>query len=102
MFLGQTAQKTSRTVLASALALAGMTLMTGNAFATSLRVQIACAGDYYAHCSQYSPDSPQVRTCMSKVGAGLSKGCVSALVAAGEVSAAEVARRGRSAQTASK
>jgi hypothetical protein len=101
MFLGQTAQ-TVRTVLTSALALAGMTLMTGNAFAASLRVQIACAGDYYAHCSAYSPDSPQVRSCMRGVGAGLSKGCVSALVAAGEVSAAEVARRGRAAQTASK
>ena len=98
MFLGQTAQ-TVRTVLTSALALAGMTLMTGNAFAASLRVQIACAGDYYAHCSAYSP---QVRSCMRGVGAGLSKGCVSALVAAGEVSAAEVARRGRAAQTASK
>jgi hypothetical protein len=95
-------QNISRKVLASALALAGMTLMTGNAFAVSLRVQIACAGDYYAHCSQFSPDSPQVRSCMRAVGAGLSKSCVSALVAAGEVSAAEVASRGRAAQTASR
>jgi hypothetical protein len=102
MFLGQTAQKTSRTVLTSALALAAMTLMTGNAFAVSLRVQIACAGDYYAHCSQYSPDSPQVRSCMRAVGAGLSKGCVSALVAAGEVSSAEVSRRSHPTQTVSK
>ena len=95
-------QNTSRKILASALAIAGMTLMTGNAFAVSLRVQIACAGDYYAHCSQFSPDSPQVRSCMRAVGAGLSKSCVSALVAAGEVSAAEVARRGRASQTASR
>ena len=39
--VGQKAQKTSRTVLTSVLALAGMTMMTGNAFAVSLRVQIA-------------------------------------------------------------
>ena len=101
-FLGQTTQKTPRAIFSSALALAAMTLMTGNAFAVSLRVQIACAGDYYAHCSQFSPDSPQVRTCMRAVGAGLSKTCVNALVAAGEVSAAEVARRGGATKTASK
>ncbi len=101
-FVGQKARKTSRTVLTSVLTLAGMTLMTGNAFAVSMRVQIACARDYYAHCSAYSPTSPQTRACMSAVGAGLSKGCISALISAGEVSSAEVARRRGATQTASK
>jgi len=100
--LGQTTRKTTRRLLSSALVIAGVTMLTSNAFAVSLRVQLACASDYYAHCSAYSPDSPQVRSCMRAVGNGLSKTCVNALVAAGEVSAAEVARRRASAQTASK
>jgi hypothetical protein len=100
--LGQTTRKATRTALFSALALAGMSMMASNAFAVSLRVQIACASDYYAHCSAYSPDSPQVRSCMRAVGVGLSKGCVSALVAAGEVSSNEVARRRGASQTASR
>ena len=45
---------------------------------------MACASDYYAHCSQYTPDSPGVRQCMRAVGRNLSTGCLSALVAAGE------------------
>ena len=92
----------SRAVLVPVLALAGVTLMAGTASAVSLRVQIACAADYYAHCSAYSPTSSQVRTCMRSVGVGLSKGCVDALVAAGEVSAAEVSRRRGGAMTAAK
>jgi hypothetical protein len=91
-----------RAVLAPILALAGVTLMAGNASAVSLRVQIACASDYYAHCSAYSPTSPQVRSCMRAVGVGLSKGCVNALVAAGEVSVAEVSRRRGGSKTAAK
>src|ERR1700712_3566591 len=98
----QTKQKTARTVLSSALVLAGMTMMANNASAVSLSVQLACPTDYYAHCSAYSPDSPQVRSCMRAVGAGLSNRCVNALVGAGEVSATEVARRRGTSQTASK
>ncbi|CAA2139903.1 hypothetical protein [Hyphomicrobium sp. ghe19] len=91
-----------RAVLAPALALASVTLMAGTASAVSLRVQMACASDYYAHCSAYSPNSPQVRSCMRAVGVGLSKGCVDALVAAGEVSVAEVSRRRGGSKTAAK
>jgi hypothetical protein len=65
--------------------------------AVSMRVQIACASDYYAYCSQHTPDSPGVRQCMRTNGLKLSRVCVSALVAAGEVSQAEVARRAREA-----
>lgn len=91
-----------RAALAPALALAGVTLMAGTASAVSLRVQMACASDYYAHCSAYSPNSPQVRSCMRAVGVGLSKGCVDALVAAGEVSVVEVSRRRGGSKTAAK
>ncbi|WP_045836275.1 hypothetical protein [Hyphomicrobium sp. 99] len=92
----------ARAVYASIVALTGATLMAGNAHAVSLRVQIACASDYYAHCSAYSPSSPQVRSCMRAVGLSLSKGCVDALIAAGEVSVAEVSRRRGGSMTAAK
>ncbi len=92
----------SRAIFAPALVLAGVTLMAGNASAISLRVQMACASDYYAHCSAYSPTSREVRSCMRSVGVGLSKGCVDALVAAGEVSAAEVSRHREGSMTAAK
>ncbi len=93
--------KSSRSALKAALVLAGLTLMTGNASAVSLRVQLACASDYYAHCSAYSPGSQEVRQCMRAVGSGLSKSCVNALVSAGEVSAAEVAKRRAASKAAS-
>ncbi|HML28213.1 MAG TPA: hypothetical protein PKE16_05115 [Hyphomicrobium sp.] len=82
-----------RSGLFSIIAFAAVLPSSGSAFALSLRVQIACAADYYAHCSAFSPTSPQVRSCMRAVGNSLSKRCVDALVSAGEVSANEVARR---------
>lgn len=95
-------RKAAQAIAALTLALIGAATTASDAFAVSLGVQLACATDYYAHCSAYSPDSPQVRSCMRAVGNGLSKRCVSALVAAGEVSAAEVARRRGSSRTAAK
>jgi hypothetical protein len=95
-------RKAAQAIAASTLALIGAATTAGDAFAVSLGVQLACATDYYAHCSAYSPDSPQVRSCMRAVGNGLSKRCIRALVAAGEVSAAEVARRRGSSRTAAK
>jgi hypothetical protein len=92
----------SRSAVFSLVALAAGTSMTGNAFAVSLRVQIACAADYYAHCSAYSPTSNEVRSCMRSVGNALSKRCVDALVADGEVSANEVARRRGVSETAAR
>ncbi|RUO98782.1 hypothetical protein [Hyphomicrobium sp.] len=98
----QSARRSSfRPLIVSLTAAAALLPVASNAYAISLGVQIACASDYYAHCSAYSPTSPQVRTCMRAVGAGLSKRCVDALVAAGEVSAAEVARR-RGSETAAR
>lgn len=92
----------SRSAVFSIVTLAAGVPMAGNAFAISLRVQIACASDYYAHCSAYSPTSTEVRSCMRAVGNALSKRCVDALVAAGEVSSKEVAHRRGVSETAAK
>ena len=75
--------------LAVAVALAAV--LPQNAHAVSTRVKLACAKDYYAHCSQHAPNSPGVRNCMRAVGNALSPKCVSALVADGEVAGKEVA-----------
>ena len=71
--------------------IAGALLFATDASAASMRVQAACANDYFAHCSKYSPNSPETRNCMREIGEGLSKRCVNALVADGEVSDDEVA-----------
>ncbi len=94
-------QTLSTTMLKTALIFAGLALTTGNASALSLRVKIACASDYYAHCSTYSPGSPEVRQCMRKVGLGLSKGCVDALAGAGEISSTDYAKYRASSKSAS-
>lgn len=65
------------------------------ASAASMAVEMACASDYFAFCSQHDPDSSAGRNCMSTHGNQLSKRCVNALVKAGEVSKAEVDRRAR-------
>jgi hypothetical protein len=81
-----------RTIIAAAVAL-GTLAASGQAGATSLAVKMACASDYYANCSQHAPDSPGVRKCMRAVGAGLSRGCINALVSAGEVSKSVVEKK---------
>jgi hypothetical protein len=82
--------------LAAAVALAAGLLPASQAGAVSSAVRFACAGDYFAHCSSFSPGSDETRKCMRAVGYKLSKGCISALVAAGEVGKSEVARRSAS------
>ncbi|MGE0022419.1 MAG: hypothetical protein AB7S70_02175 [Hyphomicrobium sp.] len=76
-----------------AVAAVGTLAASHEAGATSLAVKMACAQDYYAHCSQHQPDSPGVRKCMRAVGKNLSKGCISALVAAGEVKKSTVEKK---------
>ncbi len=58
--------------------------------AIGFRTQMNCASDYYAYCSQHAPGSPGVRKCMRAAGPKLSKACINALIADGEVSKAEV------------
>jgi hypothetical protein len=78
------------------VALAGV--WATSASAVSLRVKLACSKDYYTHCRQFASDSPEVRRCMRSAGERLSPRCLSALIAAGEVSETEVAAR-RAAQS---
>jgi hypothetical protein len=79
--------------LANAVALGANLLPGSQAGAVGAAVRYACAGDYLAHCSSYAADSAETRKCMRTVGYQLSKSCINALVAAGEVSKSEVARR---------
>jgi hypothetical protein len=83
----------SRSTLAALVALAGFGFAASAAEAASARVRWYCATDYLRYCSQHPEEGDAVRRCMSAHGMQLSQGCVDALVAAGEVSRAEVARR---------
>ncbi len=80
-------------LVAAALAISTVVIHSNQASATSLGVQLACASDFYAYCAKHDPDGAGARSCMNANGAKLSKRCVNALVAAGEISKAEVARR---------
>ncbi len=84
-----------RALLAAATAGALLALVN-QASAVSAQVRFACAGDYLSNCSSFAPNSPETRRCMRAVGFRLSKGCVAALVQAGEVSKSEVARKAAS------
>jgi hypothetical protein len=66
---------------------------TAQAQSYSKAVKQYCAADYHRYCGEYGLESAALRVCMDKNGSSLSKSCVSALVASGEVSQAEVNRR---------
>lgn len=65
---------------------------THSAFAVNGSVKKACKGDYLAYCSNHAVGSQGLRKCMRAAGGKLSKTCVKALVAAGEVSKSDMAR----------
>ncbi len=92
----QTSSSKSHLIIWAAAAVLGALGAVSDAGAVSAKVKFACARDYYAHCSKFSPNSPEVRICMDEVGDKLSKRCVDALVAEGEVSETEVNRRAAS------
>jgi len=79
--------------LLAALVLCALLVQTSQVGAVNRAVKFACMSDYFAYCSQHEVGSQALRQCMRSVGSKLSKRCVSALVAAGEVSKAEVTRR---------
>jgi hypothetical protein len=58
--------------------------------AITTRVKIACRSEYYAFCSAHAVPSPGLRSCMRSEQDQLSPGCLKELVAAGEVSSADV------------
>lgn len=82
----------SRVSCLVALLAMGGSFVTGTTAAQADRVRNACSGDYHRFCSQYRPDSSQMRACMQANGRSLSNGCISALVDAGIVDRARVAR----------
>lgn len=67
---------------------------TAGADSYSKAVKKSCAADYHKYCGEYGLESAALRICMDKAGNNLSKACVKALIASGEVSQAEVNRRG--------
>jgi hypothetical protein len=85
-----------RPIAKVAFGIGALILSAAHAGAVDGRVSSACAGDYFAYCSQHDPDGPGTRHCMRANGHRLSKACVNALIAAGEVSKREVARRSSS------
>jgi hypothetical protein len=62
------------------------------ASAIGWKTQMNCASDYYAYCSNFAVGSTDVRRCMRSNGPRLSKACVEALIADGEISKSEVGR----------
>lgn len=82
----------SRLMTGAALG-AMLALSATAASAASASVEMACAADYFAHCSKHDPDSPGVRSCMKAVGSRLSQRCIKALAAAGEIPSSKVERR---------
>jgi len=71
-------------------ALAGSAALFAMAFgsaanAYSSRVNSACERDYYRHCAKYSIGTPELRSCMMASRRSLSRRCIDALIAAGEV-----------------
>jgi hypothetical protein len=82
-------------IIVGSLVLATSVCMPAPASAVDGRVEVGCASDYMAYCSRHDPDGRAVRRCMRVNQRKLSPACVNALVAAGEVSANEVAKRAR-------
>lgn len=70
-----------------AVTVAVLTMTVSAAEAYSQKVKDACAGDYQNFCSQYAPDSTQLRRCFESNRKSLSRYCINALVDAGEVPA---------------
>lgn len=85
-----------RWVLMLALSAACLAATVPPVLAFSPRVKVACMQDYFSHCSSHSVGSPGLRRCMRAAGPALSRGCIRALVSAGEVSQAEISRRAAS------
>ena len=80
-------------LLRMCFAMCALALCSREALAVDSRVRSACENDYLTYCSEHDPDGPGVRRCMRARGQWLSTACLNALVAAGEVSKKEIAKR---------
>lgn len=78
--------KTVKAALISVAVTAGSALVACTAAnAYSAKLKDACSADYTSYCSQYKEGSTQLRRCFESNRHGLSRYCISALVAAGMV-----------------
>jgi hypothetical protein len=82
-----------RLALLATAVVSALALQVLPAGAVSLSLEIACAADYYAYCSQHDPDGQSVKKCFRVNGEKLSRRCLNALVAEGEVSKSEIEAR---------
>ena len=78
-------RKFARIMKPAAVAFVALAATAGGAAALSKSVKKACGLDYQDFCAQYDPDSAAARACFESNRRSLSKGCVRALVDAGEV-----------------
>jgi hypothetical protein len=85
--------KVGRTLLCASTLFLSAGLVATSASAYSAKVRKACAGDYQNFCSQYQPDSTELRRCFESNRKGLSHFCITALVDAGEVPAKYLKKR---------
>ena len=83
-------------LVAVAILFGALAVSAPEAGAVSIRSKLACLSDFRAYCKSYKVGSNELRQCMNANGPKLSKKCIDALVADGEISAAEVARRAAS------
>jgi hypothetical protein len=79
--------KTGTTLAVSAVMAAATFVARTTAEAFSKKVRDACSADFASLCSQYKPDSAQLRRCFQSNRKQLTSDFVSALVDAGEVPA---------------
>ena len=84
---------------ATILAIVVLAFSVSQASAVSRAVKLACASDYFAHCSMHAVGTPGVRKCMRAVGPRLSSRCISALVEAGEVKSKVASKKSYKAKT---
>lgn len=75
----------ARPALCAAATAAILFTCVSAANAYSARVNSACERDYYRFCAKYSIGTPELRSCMLASRRSLSRRCVDALIAAGEV-----------------
>jgi len=78
-------RKLQMTMSVAAMALAVVGMSATGALAFNKKVRKACGLDYQDFCSQYDPNSSAARRCFESNRRSLSKGCIRALVDAGEV-----------------
>jgi hypothetical protein len=69
-----------------------LALAPDTASAVTARIKRDCKSDYNRYCKKYELGSEGLRACMSRSIRGVSKRCISALVAGGEMTRAQAER----------